>query len=171
MATIRPWSGREASSPELATWSEKAAVMLPEHVETLIVGGGQAGLAMSSMLSQRDCPHLVLEKGSVRRTLAKRALGWPQVSVSELVGEAPRFPFPPRATRRICHDRRNRRLPRRLCSSRAAADPLRRRGHRIASRCGRQAVCRGDVGWFYHSQECRDCQRSLPAPHHPRYFA
>jgi putative flavoprotein involved in K+ transport len=39
--------------------------MLPEHVETLIVGGGQAGLTMSHMLSQRDCPHLVLERGRI----------------------------------------------------------------------------------------------------------
>jgi putative flavoprotein involved in K+ transport len=37
--------------------------MLPEHVETLIVGGGQAGLTMSHMLSQRGRPHLVLERG------------------------------------------------------------------------------------------------------------
>ena len=39
--------------------------MRPEHVETLIVGGGQAGLTMSYMLSQRDCPHLVLERGRI----------------------------------------------------------------------------------------------------------
>ena len=36
--------------------------MLPDHVETLIVGGGQAGLTMSHMLSRRHCPHLVLER-------------------------------------------------------------------------------------------------------------
>ncbi len=36
-----------------------------QHVETLIVGGGQAGLAMSHMLGQRDCPHLVLERGRI----------------------------------------------------------------------------------------------------------
>jgi putative flavoprotein involved in K+ transport len=33
-----------------------------ERVETLIVGGGQAGLTMSHMLSQRGCPHVVLEQ-------------------------------------------------------------------------------------------------------------
>jgi putative flavoprotein involved in K+ transport len=32
------------------------------RVETLIIGGGQAGLAMSHMLSQRGLPHLVLER-------------------------------------------------------------------------------------------------------------
>jgi putative flavoprotein involved in K+ transport len=36
-----------------------------EHVETLIVGGGQAGLAMSHMLSRRGRPHLVLERGRI----------------------------------------------------------------------------------------------------------
>jgi putative flavoprotein involved in K+ transport len=36
-----------------------------EQVETLIVGGGQAGLALSHMLSQRGCGHLVLERGRI----------------------------------------------------------------------------------------------------------
>ncbi len=33
-----------------------------EHIETLIVGGGQAGLAMSEQLSLRHRPHLILER-------------------------------------------------------------------------------------------------------------
>jgi putative flavoprotein involved in K+ transport len=33
-----------------------------ERTETLIIGGGQAGLAMSHMLRERGCPHLVLER-------------------------------------------------------------------------------------------------------------
>src|SRR5215831_16185656 len=36
-----------------------------EHVDTLIVGGGQAGLAMSHMLSRRGRAHLVLERGRI----------------------------------------------------------------------------------------------------------
>jgi putative flavoprotein involved in K+ transport len=36
--------------------------MTVEQVETLIIGGGQAGLAMSHALSQRGRPHLVLER-------------------------------------------------------------------------------------------------------------
>jgi putative flavoprotein involved in K+ transport len=39
--------------------------MLMEDIETLIVGGGQAGLTMSHMLSQRGRPHLVLERGRI----------------------------------------------------------------------------------------------------------
>ena len=33
-----------------------------EQIETLIIGGGQAGLTMSDMLRRRGCPHLVLER-------------------------------------------------------------------------------------------------------------
>ena len=36
--------------------------MADETVETLIIGGGQAGLAMSAQLSVRGKPHLVLER-------------------------------------------------------------------------------------------------------------
>ena len=39
--------------------------MRRERVETLIIGGGQAGLAMSHMLSQRGCRHVVLERGRI----------------------------------------------------------------------------------------------------------
>ena len=65
-----------------------------ERVETLIVGGGQAGLAMSHMLSRRGCPHLVLERGRVgERWRAERWDGlrfqFPNWSV-----RLPEFPFP-----------------------------------------------------------------------------
>ena len=33
-----------------------------ERVETLVIGGGQAGLVMSHRLKQRGLPHLVLER-------------------------------------------------------------------------------------------------------------
>lgn len=36
--------------------------MSAEKIETLIVGGGQAGLAMSEHLGRRGLPHLVLER-------------------------------------------------------------------------------------------------------------
>src|SRR4051812_32869229 len=35
------------------------------HVETLIVGGGQAGLVMSHMLKRRGRPHLIVERGRI----------------------------------------------------------------------------------------------------------
>jgi putative flavoprotein involved in K+ transport len=36
--------------------------MSTEHVNTLVIGGGQAGLTMSHMLKRRGVEHLVLER-------------------------------------------------------------------------------------------------------------
>jgi putative flavoprotein involved in K+ transport len=36
-----------------------------KHIDTLIIGGGQAGLAMSRCLSDRLVDHVVLERGRV----------------------------------------------------------------------------------------------------------
>ena len=68
--------------------------MVTEHVETLIVGGGQAGLSMSHMLSKRGCPHRVLERGRIgERWRSERWDGlrfqFPNWSV-----RLPEFPFP-----------------------------------------------------------------------------
>jgi hypothetical protein len=46
-----------------------------EKVETLIVGGGQAGLAMSGQLSKRGLSHLVSGTASDCRTLALGKVG------------------------------------------------------------------------------------------------
>jgi putative flavoprotein involved in K+ transport len=67
--------------------------MISERIETLIVGGGQAGLAMSHMLSRQGCPHLVLERGRVaERWRSERWHGlkfqFPNWSV-----RLPEFPF------------------------------------------------------------------------------
>jgi putative flavoprotein involved in K+ transport len=65
-----------------------------ERVDTLIIGGGQAGLTMSHMLSRRRCPHLVLERGRIgERWRSERWDGlrfqFPNWSV-----KLPDFPFP-----------------------------------------------------------------------------
>lgn len=63
--------------------------MSVEKVETLIVGGGQAGLAMSAHLSDRGAPHLILE----RYRIAER---WRSERWDSLVANGPawhdRFP-------------------------------------------------------------------------------
>jgi putative flavoprotein involved in K+ transport len=46
----------------LATPKRDSDVSLSvEKVETLIIGGGQAGLVMSEQLTRRGLPHLILE--------------------------------------------------------------------------------------------------------------
>ena len=63
--------------------------MASEAVEVLVVGGGQAGLAMSEHLSAGDVPHLILE----RRRIAER---WRSERWDSLVANGPawhdRFP-------------------------------------------------------------------------------
>lgn len=63
--------------------------MSVEKVETLIIGGGQAGLAMSEHLSKRGVPHLILE----RHRIAER---WRSERWDSLVANGPawhdRFP-------------------------------------------------------------------------------
>ena len=39
--------------------------MSSQEIEVLVVGAGQAGVAMSDHLTDRGIPHLVLEKGRV----------------------------------------------------------------------------------------------------------
>ncbi|MFZ0487295.1 MAG: FAD-dependent monooxygenase, partial [Arenicellales bacterium] len=63
--------------------------MPTEKVDTLVVGGGQAGLAMSEHLSNCGVPHLVLE----RHRIAER---WRSERWDSLVANGPawhdRFP-------------------------------------------------------------------------------
>lgn len=68
--------------------------MRAENVETIIVGGGQAGLTLSHMLSKRQRPHVVLERARIaERWRSERWDGlrfqFPNWSV-----QLPDFPFP-----------------------------------------------------------------------------
>jgi len=69
--------------------SQSASTRLPEQIDTLVVGGGQAGIAMSEHLSKHGIAHLVLEKGRI-------AEGWRSVRWDSLVMNGPawhdRFP-------------------------------------------------------------------------------
>jgi len=68
--------------------------MRTEFIDTLIIGGGQAGLAMSHMLSQRGCPNIVVERHRIaERWRTERWDGlrfqFPNWSI-----QLPDFPFP-----------------------------------------------------------------------------
>jgi cation diffusion facilitator CzcD-associated flavoprotein CzcO len=102
-----------------------------EHVETLIIGGGQAGLVMSHQLKQRGLPHLVLERQRIgERWRSERWDGlkfqFPNWSV-----RLPDFPFPHGAAM-------SRRRFRLRCRNRSWHDRGRqcRRRHRALPACG-----------------------------------
>ncbi len=49
--------------------------MADESVEVLVVGAGQAGVAMSEHLTDGGVQHLVLERDRIAEKLADRSLG------------------------------------------------------------------------------------------------
>ena len=52
--------------------------------DTIVIGAGQAGLAVSRCLTERGRDHVVLERGRVGRALAQRALGLAAPADAEL---------------------------------------------------------------------------------------
>src|SRR4029077_5567291 len=62
-SAILPRSGAGSSAPQPSPPAAPGASAMPvEQVETLVIGGGQAGLVMSHRLKQRGLSHLVLER-------------------------------------------------------------------------------------------------------------
>jgi len=68
--------------------------MSVERVETLIVGGGQAGLAMSHMLTQRGCSHLVLERNRIAERWRTQRWDGLRFQFPNWSVQLPDFPFP-----------------------------------------------------------------------------
>ena len=102
--------------------------MPDEKIETLVIGGGQAGLVMSHRLKQRGLSHLVLERHRIaERWRSERWDGlkfqFPNWSV-----RLPDFPFPHSDPDALCNHRRHHQIHRGLCRLRQPPDPLRRRG-------------------------------------------
>jgi putative flavoprotein involved in K+ transport len=65
-----------------------------ESVETLVIGAGQAGLAMSQQLARRNLPHLILERGRIgERWWSERWEGMHFQTPNHLV-RFPDFPLP-----------------------------------------------------------------------------
>jgi putative flavoprotein involved in K+ transport len=52
----------EAASVSASRKLKQGSVVSVENVETLIIGGGQAGLSMSEQLSKRGLSHLIVER-------------------------------------------------------------------------------------------------------------
>ena len=101
--------------------------MPDEKIETLVIGGGQAGLVMSHRLKQRGLSHLVLERHRIaERWRSERWDGlkfqFPNWSV-----RLPDFPFPHSDPDAFATDRRHHQIHRGLCRFRQPPDPLRRR--------------------------------------------
>ena len=81
---------------------------------TLVIGAGQAGLAVSRCLTDAGVDHVVLERGRIAERWRSRAVGVPAPPHPQLGDPAARLDLPRSRARRL-HDRgRGRRLPDRL---------------------------------------------------------
>ena len=65
---------------------------------TLVIGAGQAGLAVSRSLADADVDHVVLERGRVRGALAEPSVGGAPAPDTQLGHPAPRLELPGAAT-------------------------------------------------------------------------
>ena len=158
-------AARPPSHPLQFVGSEKDADMSVEKVDTLVVGAGQAGVAMSEHLSKCGVPHLVLE----RHRIAER---WRSERWDSLVANGPAWHdcFPgmefPDAPDAFVHEGEGRGLLCRLCRKNLCPHPLRRGGHgsaeeRRPARLHRENLRRVDRG-----QQCGCRDRGFPAPGH-----
>ena len=77
---------------------------MTKQVEVVIIGGGQAGLALSYYLTQQGRTHLVLEQGRVGETWRSWALGFVHPDHAELDDPASWFSISGRRSRWLsCH--------------------------------------------------------------------
>jgi putative flavoprotein involved in K+ transport len=60
--TVFAKSARRQRVANLSRKLKQGSVLSVDNVETLIIGGGQAGLSMSAQLSKRGLPHLIVER-------------------------------------------------------------------------------------------------------------
>src|SRR5262249_12180262 len=70
------------------------ASMRAEFIDTLIIGGGQAGLAMSPMLCQRGCPNIVVERHRISERWRTERWDGLRFQNPNWSIQLPPFPFP-----------------------------------------------------------------------------
>jgi putative flavoprotein involved in K+ transport len=68
--------------------------MLPERIDTLIIGGGQAGLTMSHRLKQRGLSHLVLERHRIAERWRSERWDGLRFQFPNWTVRLPDFPYP-----------------------------------------------------------------------------
>ena len=111
-------------------------------VGTVVIGAGQAGLAMSRCLSDRGLPHVVLERGAVGEQLGRAALGVVPAAEPELADAAAGPPLRRARPGRLHDRRRGGRVPAGLRALVRRAGAHRRRGAAGAPGPGAGGGCR-----------------------------
>jgi putative flavoprotein involved in K+ transport len=135
-----------------------------EKIDTVVVGAGQAGLAMSYHLKQSGREHVIVERGRAAQSWLERALGLVDVPVSQFVYPTTRVLVRDRRPGWLRSEIRDRSLHRAECSSdrRPVALQLPGRGAAI-ERCIRPPSTRHRAR-NDRSKACRRCDRPVPNP-------
>jgi hypothetical protein len=167
-SAILPHSGAGLSAQRRSPRSAAGATDMPdEKIETLVIGGGQAGLVMSHQLKERGLSHLVLERQRIAERWRSERLGRTEIPVSQLVGAAAGLSVSAQRSGCLCGQRRHHQIHRGLCG--LVAPPIRcgvavtrLSQQRRRQRFRRRNHCRHDRGG-----QCRRRHRSLSAQPRP----
>ena len=77
---------------------------MSERIDTVVVGGGQAGLAMSHHLPRIAREHVVIERGQVAQSWRSERWDSLMFQFPSLVDPAARVQLRDRRTRRLCSE-------------------------------------------------------------------
>ena len=141
-----------------------------EKIDTLVVGGGQAGLAMSEHLSANGVPHLVLERYRIAERW--RSERWELVGCERsglarsLSGSRVQRCRPERGSKRLSAQGNCCRLFRRLCKEDFGSHPLRCRSAECREEDWPSRFPPGNFRRRDRGQQCCRRDRPVPAPHH-----
>ena len=133
------WSGSPTFLAFLSNRREEP--IMTEYIPTVVVGAGQAGLALSHCLTARGLEHVVLDRGTIAHSW--RTQRWDSFSAAlpQLADPTARLPLPRSGSRRVHDGRAGRRV---LRGVRAV---LRRTGAMWASTVRAHAPRSAAAGW------------------------
>ena len=139
---------------------------MAERIDTVVVGAGHAGLAVSSCLAKNEIEHIVLERGDVAQRSA-RSGGIPSFSSSRTgrfscqatpIREATPMGMPQGRVHSISGDLR-------LNNSRAG--PTRNRGVALSDSKDCRLMTLETSRGIIHTKECRGGYRAVPSSQNP----
>ncbi len=133
-----------------------------ESIETIVIGGGQAGLAMSYHLTRREQPHVVLERGRVAERWHSERWDSARFSVHQLDASSTRPCLFGGCAGRFHGASRCRTFHHGLCPEDRCSSALRGCGD-VGAPDGSGTICRAGGAAHDGSGECGGCDRALSA--------
>ena len=137
--------------------------MPDEKIETLVIGGGQAGLVMSHRLKQRGLSHLVLERQRIAERWRSERWDGLQFQFPNWSVRLPDFPFPHSDPDAFAGTADIVKFIEAYADFVSPADPLRRRGDAAVAARRRRRLHRRDRRRHDRGGQCRRRHRSLSA--------